>query len=202
MARVQSNDPRDQYRAGFNESQYRQQARLSGGSWSQPPWSGWQLTGAARLGYPGFRPITGSRFLARYAQDGDSGFFEKRGLFGRGDPLGASPFGLNHLETAAEDEAASEPQAYEEPAVSTAVPDAAGTAVEPSPAPLKENLELDTLFNPEPQQRAVHVPPYSRTLVQGLGRAASDRGSALYEEPFEIPEYKGGFHRPKSAIRR
>jgi hypothetical protein len=200
MARVQSNDPRDQYRAGFNESQYRQQARLSGGSWSQPPWSGW-LVGAARLGYPGFRPITGSRFLARYAQDGDSGFFEKRGLFGRGDPLGASPFGLNHLETAAEDEAASagESDQYEEPVVSTAVPE----IVEPSPAPLKENLELDTLFNPEPQQRAVHVPPYSRTLVQGLGRAVSDRGSALYEEPFEIPEYKGGFHRRStSAIRR
>lgn len=196
MLRVQSNDPRDLYRAGWNESQMLQQRALSaigdgsltGGSWSQPPWRGWHpIIGAAKP--------RGSNFLARYAQDGDSGFFFKRGLFGHGEPLGVSPTPPNHL-----DDTPVFPleETFAEPATSTARPE----IVEPSPAPFRENLEEETLFTAEPQQRATHVPPYSHLIVQGLGRSTSDEKSALYEEPFEIPEYKGGFHKKTSRILR
>jgi hypothetical protein len=192
--RVQSNDPRDLVHAGFNESQRRQQARLAGGSWSQPPWRGWQPISGERLGPRPYRAAAaatpgGSSFLQKYAQDGDAGFFEKRGLFKGGQAFG-SPFGLNHLETPEEDAAACCEQ-YEEPVTSTIVPD----FVEPGPIQPLANLELETLYTAEPEQRAVHVPPYSRTLVQGLGRAVTDRSSALFEEPFEIPAYKGSLHR-------
>jgi hypothetical protein len=196
MLRVQSNDPRDLYRAGFNESQVLQQrtlgaigdGSLAGGSWSQPPWRGWHpIIGAAKP--------RGSEFLARYAQDGDSGFFYRRGLFGRGEPIGVSPFPPNHLydtpDTSLED-------SYTEPIMSTAVPE----IVEPSPTPFRANLEEETLFTPEPQQRATHVPPYSHLIVQGLGKSVSDEKSALFEEPFEIPEYKGGFHKKSRRFDR
>jgi hypothetical protein len=187
MYRIQSNNPDDLYRAGYNESQRLQQqtlaaigdGSLTGGSWSQPPWRGWQpIIGAARP--------RGSNFLARYAQDGDSGFFFRRGLFGHGEPLGASPTGLNTLDLPSDDSEAH----YAEPETSTAAP----AIVEPSPYPFRENLEEKTLFTPEPQQRATHVPPYSHLIVQGLGKPLDEK-SALFEEPFEIPEYKGGFHK-------
>jgi hypothetical protein len=172
---AQSNDPRDLYREHFNISQERQQERLGsdlmGGSWSQPIWRGWT-------------PIIGAgheSFYQRYSQDGDQGFFHSR-AFGRGMPLGMNPAGLNHMET--DDYATT----YVEPELSTAEP----VVVEPSPAPENENLELETVFNAEPEQKAHHVPPYSQTINQGMGKASKDEDSILYETPFA---YKGKFHR-------
>ena len=192
MLRTQSNDPRDLYRAGWNQSQVLQQRALSaigdgslaGGSWSQPPWRGWHpIIGAAKP--------RGSDFLALYAQDGDSGFFFRRGLFGRGEPLGVSPIPPNTLDLPSDDREA----LYTDPKTSIAEP----VVVEPSPYPFRENLEEKTLFTPEPQQRATHVPPYSHLVVQGLGKPLDEK-SALYEEPFEIPEYKGGFHKKARGL--
>ena len=47
----------------------------------------------------------------------------------------------------------------------------------------------------EPEQHALHVPPYSATIRTGFGK-----DSALYEEPFEYPEYKGSLHKKKSRF--
>jgi hypothetical protein len=180
---AQSNDPRDVYRAHFNISQERQQDRLSGGSWSQPVWNGWQ-------------PIIGAGhhddFFQRYAQDGDSGFFHAR-LFGNGEPIGMSPIPPNHLDTDFKGVAHSEVM----PTVSTIHP----AFVEPSPIPQPSNIELEANFTPEPQQRATYVPPFSQTVTQGMGRAVRDEDNVLFEEPFEIPKYKGGLHK-KGVMKR
>ena len=48
--RIQSNDPNDLHRAEFNQRKSEQQdylSQLSGGSWSQPPWQGWNYKGGA-----------------------------------------------------------------------------------------------------------------------------------------------------------
>lgn len=187
----QYNNPDDLYRAQWNESQVGQQhylSNLSGGSWSQPPWSGWHpIIGA---GYGGFSKFGNSNFLQRYAQDGDSGFFFKRGIFGGAEPLGAHHLPLNTIDIP---EIYTEPTAeptYETPKTSTIEP----PIVEPSPTPDDSELELKTQFEAEPQQRATHVPPYSRLLYTGMGQV-QDETSALHEEPFKIPEYKGSFHK-------
>lgn len=168
----QYNNPNDLHRAGFNQRQFDQQRR--GGSWSQPPWDGW-------------KPIIGAGFLQRYAQDGDSGFFHKNHLFGRGEPF-QSPFGLNHLPS---DNIVS--REFSEPSVSTIEP----LVYEPSPMP--ENINLIATAkseqNAEPEQRALHVPPYSHLMKVGFGK-----DSALYEDPFafEPPKvYGGSLHRKK-----
>lgn len=179
---AQSSDPRDLYREHFNISQERQQNRLGvdaimkGGSWSQPSWSGW-------------KPIIGaghSDFLQKYAQDGDSGFFHSR-IYGSGDPIGMTPTPPNHLETDYSGVAHSEVM----PTTSTINP----VIVEPSPSPEMSNIEMEVNFNAEPQQRAVYAPPYSQNQMQGLGKAVKDEDNVLYEEPFEIPKYKGGLHK-------
>lgn len=179
---AQSNDPRDLYREHWNTSQERQQDRLAsdailkGGSWSQPVWNGW-------------KPIIGaghSNFLQRYAQDGDSGFFYSR-MLGSGDPIGMNPTPPNHLVNDYNGVAHSEAM----PTKSTINP----VIVEPSPTPQKTNIELEANFTPEHQQRATYVPPYSQTQMQGLGKAVNDEDNVLYQEPFEIPKYKGGLHK-------
>ena len=179
---AQSNDPRDLYREIFNISQERQQNRLAqdailkGGSWSQPPWNGWQ-------------PIIGAGkddFLQRYAQDGDSGFFHSS-MFGRGDPIGMNPTPPNKLIN----DFKGVPHSMKLPTVSTIHP----VIVEPSSTPIQSNIEMEVNFTPEPQQRAVFTPPFSQTQMQGLGKAVNDENNVLYEEPFEIPKYKGGFHK-------
>lgn len=180
---AQYNDPRDLYQAHFNLSQVRQQQRLSGGSWSQPTWCGW-------------KPIIGAgsshNFLQRYAQDGDSGFFYGGSLHGCGNPLGLSPLTPNSFMT----EERYDPE-FKAPEVSTIQP----VIVEPSPQADPVDLEMETVFTPEPQQRATYVPPYSQSLYQGMGRT-KDENDVLYEEPLEIPLYKGGFHKKENLIKR
>jgi hypothetical protein len=179
---AQSNDPRDVYRHHFNISQERQQARLAedailqGGSWSQPSWSGW-------------KPIIGagqSDFLQRYAQDGDSGFFHSR-MMGCGNPIGMNPTPPNNLIN----DYSGVSHSTRMPTVSTLHP----TIVEPSARPDESDLQLEANFTPEPQQRAVYAPPFSQTQMQGLGKAVNDEDNVLYQEPFEIPKYKGGLHK-------
>jgi len=174
---AQSNDPRDLFREHFNISQERQQDRLAGGSWSQPVWNGWKpIIGAGR-----------ENVYQRYAQDGDAGFFHSR-AFGRGMPIGMNPVPLNHLETE------ENYQIYDEPEVSTAEP----VVTEPSPMPEDSNLELLTEFHAEPYQHAIHVPPYSQNINQGMGKAVKNEDNILFEEPFE---YKGSLHK-KGGMKR
>ena len=181
---IQSNDPRDVYRAVFNQSQVEQQNRLAGGSWSQPPWNGWKpIIGAGHLGLQ-----HNDTFFQRYGQDGDMGFFYSR-MCGRGEPLGTNPNGLNHLET----EENYVP--YEQPKESTMAP----AIVEPSPMPEDANLELDVIYNAEPAQKAHHVPPYSQQIMQGMGSASKNEENVLYEAPFE---YKGRFDKKKTMKKK
>lgn len=182
--RIQSNDPRDLYREHFNISQERQQDRLAGGSWSQPPWMGWKpIIGAGHLGMQHT-----SNFFQRYGQDGDAGFFYSR-LFGRGEPLTTNPHELNHLES---DDNYVE---YVEPKESMIAP----AIVEPSPMPESANLELDVIYNAEPEQKAHHVPPYSQQIQQGMGRAVKNEDNVLYEEPFQ---YSGKFDKKRNALKK
>lgn len=174
---AQSNDPRDLYQDHFNISQKRQQDRLTGGSWSQGCWQGW-------------KPIIGAsseNIFQRYAQDGDSGFFHSR-VFGRGMPIGMNPVPLNHIET---EEIYNE---YYAPEVSKIKP-----VVIPSPMPIESNIEMELQFEAEPQQSANHVPPYSQTINQGMGRSTKNEKNVLYEEPFEY-KYKGSLH--KKGLKR
>lgn len=130
---AQSNDPRDLYRAHWNLSQERQQDRLSGGSWSQPVWTGW-------------KPIIGAGhqdMFQRYAQDGDSGFFY--GMRGSGNPLGVNPFPPDNFETEENYD-----QEYQAPDVSTILP----VMVQPSAEPQPLEMEQELHFNAEPEQRA------------------------------------------------
>jgi hypothetical protein len=181
----QYNNPHDLHRAGLNARKVEQQhylSQLSGGSWSQPPWDGWKpIYGAGVSG--------GSHFLQRYAQDGDSGFFHRgTSLFGRGEPLGANALPLNHLS----DEYV-EPQQYDAPTVSTIEP----VITQPSAKPEIENIAIQTT-DAEPQQHAIHVPPYSHLMkVQGMGK-----DGALYQEPLTLPEktYGGSFHRKRNVF--
>lgn len=126
---------------------------------------------------------SGGSYFQRYAQDGDSGFFHSV-LFGRGMPIGMNPNELNHLETEENFER------YDDPLESTIEP---VVVEEPSPAPL-EDLEVETAFNAEPRQKALHVPPYSQTINQGMGHAVKEENNVLYQEPFE---YKGSLHKKK-----
>ena len=180
---AQYNDPRDLFQAHFNLSQVRQQQRLSGGSWSQPTWTGW-------------KPIIGAgsshNFLQRYAQDGDSGFFYGGSLHGCGEPLGVSPLAPNAFTT----EERFDPK-FQAPGISTIQP----VVVQPLSTPNDTDLEVETSFTAEPEQRATYVPPYSQSLYQGMGRT-KDENDVLYEEPLEIPLYKGGFHRKENLIKR
>lgn len=181
---IQTNNPDDLTHAMFNQSQREQQAylsQLSGGSWSHPPWDGWRpMIGA------GYTRYGNSDFLQRFAQDGDSGFFFRRGIFGGGEPIG-SILPLNTLDDPIDSPPAED--GYTEPVMSTAEP-----VVPPAQDPVE--LEVDTSFTAEPQQRAVHVPPYSRLLYQGMG----NEKDSMYEEPFVMPEYKGGFHKKKRKL--
>lgn len=183
MERIQSNDPRDLNRYYFNQRQEAQQDYLSmlGGSWSQPPWNGFHpIIGA------GYTRYGESNFLQRYAQDGDSGFFFKKGIFGGADPIGSNLIPLNTFQ-----ETTVEPT-YAEPMTSTIEP----PIIEPSSEPNIANLEINTSFNAEPQQKATHVPPYSHLLKQGMGQVTNE-DSALHEEPFKIPDYKGTLKKSK-----
>ena len=159
------------------------QQRLSGGSWSQPTWTGW-------------KPIIGAgsshNFLQRYAQDGDSGFFYGGSLHGCGEPLGVSPLAPNAFTT----EERFDPK-FQAPGISTIQP----VVVQPLSTPNDTDLEVETSFTAEPEQRATYVPPYSQSLYQGMGRT-KDENDVLYEEPLEIPLYKGGFHRKENLIKR
>lgn len=183
----QYNDPNDLDRAGWNARQVEQQrylSQLSGGSWSQPPWMGWHpIKGASAPRH------SDSSFFQRYAQDGDMGFFWKGSrLWGQGEPLGANAMPLNHLE---QDDVAPLPK--EDGEVSTAEP---RIVTEPSPVPIIEDLRMETT-DAEPEQHALHVPPYSHLLRTGFGK-----DSALYEEPLELPKrgYGGSLHRKKKAF--
>lgn len=180
---AQSNDPRDLYRDHFNISQERQQDRLSdmfGGSWSQPIWTGWKpMIGA------GHQDV-----FQRYAQDGDSGFFH--GMRGCGG-IGINPFPPN---TIYDDESVTKHD-FSDGSVSTMEP----VVTEPSAQPDIAELETETSFTAEPQQRAIHVPPYSQSLYQGMGRANTE-DDVLHEEPLEIPKYRGGFHKKENLIKR
>jgi len=174
--RVQSNNPNDLYRYHFNVSQQRQQDRLGadaifGGSWSQPPWDGWKpMIGA------------GDDFFSKYAQDSDAGFHY--GVIGSGQPLAMNPHPPNRLDT----------NTYSE-----TMPTAAeiNPITVPNNSPVMSNIQLETNFTPEPQQRATYVPPFSQTQMQGLGKAVRDEDNVLFEEPFEIPEYKKSLHKKK-----
>ena len=172
---AQYNDPRDLFQAHFNLSQVRQQERLSGGSWSQPSWTGW-------------KPIIG----AGSSQDGDSGFFYGGSLHGCGEPLGVSPLAPSAFTT----EERFDPK-FQAPGISTIQP----VVVQPLSTPNDTDLEVETSFTAEPEQRATYVPPYSQSLYQGMGRT-KDENDVLYEEPLEIPLYKGGFHRKENLIKR
>ena len=183
----QYNNPNDLDRAGWNARQVEQQqylSHLSGGSWSQPPWAGWKpIYGAGASG--------GSSFLQRYAQDGDSGFFHRGSLSGRGEPIGVSPLPPNSLP----EDVYVEPEQHAEPTISTIEP----VVTEPSASPMPEQIALQTT-DAEPEQHALHVPPFSRMMkVQGMGK-----DGALYEEPFEIPEkkYGGSLHRKKKLFQK
>jgi hypothetical protein len=181
----QYNNPDDLHHQAWNARQVAQQhylSQLSGGSWSQPPWSGWKPIYGAGSG--------GSSFLQRYAQDGDSGFFHRgSSLFGRGEPLGANALPMNHFP-----DDYVEPEQHAEPTESTIEP----IVTEPAPMPQEENLALQTT-DAEPEQHALHVPPFSHLMkVQGMGK-----GGALYEEPFEMPEkYSGSLHRKKKMFQK
>jgi len=182
--RIQSNNPDDLFRACWNQSQVRQQERLSGGSWSQPPWAGWKPIIGAGRGVDMFDSMP-DRFYQRYAQDGDSGFFH--GLRGGAEPLGMNPVPANPFHPAGE---ISHPtEAYAEPEASVIIPE----IVQPAPEPIGLEEEQEVAIHAEPQQRAVYAPPYSLTIKQGMGKIAED--SSLYEEPFE---YKGTLHKKKS----
>jgi hypothetical protein len=180
---AQYNDPRDLFQAHFNLSQVRQQERLSGGSWSQPSWCGW-------------KPIIGAgsshNFLQKYAQDGDSGFFYGGSLHGCGEPVGVSPLAPNAFNT----EERFDTQ-FQAPGISTIQP----VVVQPLSTPNDTDLEVETSFTAEPEQRATYVPPYSQSLYQGMGRT-KDENDVLYEEPLEIPLYRGGFHKKENLIKR
>ena len=201
--RGQSNDPRDIDRAIWNESQVEQQLR--GGSWSQPPWNGWHpIIGAGYhpwqshpMGYMGSGHDPD--YFQRYAQDGDSGFFHSGstpyrelawcpidlsgGAIPRGNPIGISPFPPNHI-----NEDHMEVEEFEEPLVSTVVP---------------EQVPKDTdpviTQNAEPQQRATYVPPYSQALMMG---GKIEEGNVHYQDPLEIPKYKGGLHKKDKLMKR
>jgi hypothetical protein len=172
--RVQSNDPNDLYRYHFNVSQQRQQDRLGsdaifGGSWSQPPWSGWH-------------PMIGAgsdNFFQKYAQDSDVGFHY---ALGSGQPLGMNPHPPNHLENESNEALNSND---------------INPITVPNNSPVMSNIQLETNFTPEPQQRATFVPPFSQTQMQGLGKAVKDEDNVLFDEPFEIPEYKRSLHKKK-----
>lgn len=180
----QSNNPDDLFRHHFNLSQVRQQERLSGGSWSQPPWAGWRPIIGAGRGEDAFTSMP-DHFYQRYAQDGDSGFHH--GLRGGSEPLGMNPIPSNPFHPSGE---ISHPtQAYAEPALRVISPE----IVQPSPTPIGLDEEREVAIHAEPQQRAVYAPPYSQTLKQGMGKIPED--SSLYEEPFE---YKGTLHKKKS----
>jgi hypothetical protein len=202
----QSNNPDDLYRDIWNDSQKQQQHRLGlvGSSWSQPPWSGFQpIIGAGlenasryhprdvhnasiyrtRRGDPTLR----NDWFQHYAQDGDSGFF-KSSLFGRGEPIGSN-FPMNQINSD-----------YSQTSRSVQLPNVE-PIVEPSPKPNLEELEVNA-SSAEHQQRATHVPPYSQTVMEGLGRATHDEKNVLYSEPFEIPPYKGFLHKKKSFLKK
>lgn len=221
--RIQSNDPNDLYRAEWNQRKSEQQdylSQLSGGSWSQPPWMGYHpsygagmsggivagdevfqrrfprfLTGGSWFPQPFQESVNydrltgmghGDMFLQRYAQDGDSGFF---GMSGRGQPVGMSPFPPNHLP---EDDTPIQPLNLPLASESKMSP----VIVQPSAMPNDQELVMMSKSEvAEPQQHALHVPPYSHLVKTGFGK-----DSALYEEPFEIPEYKGSLHKKKSRI--
>jgi hypothetical protein len=217
---IQFNNPEDITRAMWNARKSEQQSylsQLSGGSWSQPSWDGWKpihgagLSGGIVAGdevfqrqFPRFRggswfPMSQrllpeyelfgggvNDFIQRYAQDGDSGFFH--GMVGRGEPLGMSPFPPNHLP---EDSI----QPLDKPLATES--NVAPVVVEPSALPNDE--ALITLSKSEqiaePEQHALHLPPFSGTLRTGFGK-----DSALYEEPFEMPQYKGSLHKKKARF--
>ena len=176
---TQSNNPNDLYRHHWNVSQERQQDRLAkqgmvGGSWSQPPWAGWKpITGAGRSYNP----------YQRYAQDGDSGFFH--GMKGGAEPIGVSPTPPNQFHPLGDLDA---PQEYVAPETSTIMPD----VPIPAPVPMPQTEDMVVAYNSEPEQRATHVPPFSQTLKQGMGKIGEE--SVLYEEPFT---YKGSLHKKK-----
>jgi hypothetical protein len=91
-----------------------------------------------------------------------------------------------------EGEVSNPPQAYQEPELSTIAP----VVTVPSEKPDEREEDLLVGFHAEPQQRAVYVPPYSQTLKQGMGKITED--NVLYEEPLEIPKYKGSLHKKKA----
>lgn len=125
-------------------------------------------------------------FFQRYAQDGDMGFFY--GMRGGAEPLGVSPFPPNSMPEDDVVRPLDKPIATE----SRVEPD----FVEPSAVPNDENLVLMTKSEvAEPEQHALHLPPFSSTVRTGFGK-----DSALYEEPFEIPEYKGSLHKKKNRF--
>ena len=120
-----------------------------------------------------------NNYFQRFAQDGDLGFLYDHKIFGAGEPLGSNPNFSGF---------------------STEIPTTKNikkSYVVPSPSPIESNLELAVNFTAEPEQRAVHVPPFSQTIIQGLGKAVNDEKSVLYQEPFEIPVYKGKLHKNK-----
>ena len=65
---------------------------------------------------------------------------------------------------------------------------------EPTPLPDIEDLQ-EISNDAEPEQHALHVPPYSQQLRQSIGPS-----SALFEEPLEIPKYTGSLHQKKKLF--
>jgi hypothetical protein len=189
---TQSNNPDDVVHAIWNKQKELQQQRLAllGGSWSQPPWNGWHpMVGAG---------TTSDYFFQRYAQDGDSGFFH--GLQGRGEPLGIPPTPPNTvtpdfvMDQSVQQTVQPTYDRFEAPLTSN-------IDVRPITQPAPVLLDTDTQFvvnDAEPEQHALHVPPYSQMMKVGIGK-----GSALYEEAFEFPEpvYSGRFHKKQRGRR-
>jgi len=140
-------------------------------------------------------------FFQRYAQDGDAGFFH--GMRGGAEPLGVSPFPPPSMTARRSEEDVvrplDKPLASSFPKGKLAEQDESKiepVIVEPSPLPNDENLVLMTKSEvAEPQQHSLHVPPFSSSVRTGFGK-----DSALYEEPFELPEYKGSLHKKKSRF--
>jgi len=185
MERVQSNDPADLHHYYWNQRQQEQQKYLSmlGGSWSQPYWNGWvpMPNSLPSKPYGNFQNRMTPDFFQRYAQDGDSGFFHKG--YKEGKCFGGT-MPLNTLDQSTEVEYSTPIESI----IQTQRPLQSSTVLD------VEDLEEQVVDNPEPEQHALHVPPYSQMLKQGLGHV-QDEKNVLHEEPFKIPEYKGLLHK-------
>jgi hypothetical protein len=222
----QYNNPEDTSRAEWHNRLSAQQdylSQLNGGSWSQPPWTGYgaEMSGGIVAGdevfqrqFPRFPiktggswfPITSQRIIlpeeAGYIDmmgRGKSNFFQRYGQDGdmgffHGMNGGAEPIGMSPFPpNSMPQDQVVQPLDKPEASVSTVQP----VITEPSPMPDERNLVALSKSEQlaEPEQHSLHVPPYSHLLRTGFGK-----DSALYEEPFEIKSYQGSLHKKKNRF--